>query len=318
MTLVLPNRRDVARRHTQQDLAAQNPSNPLSAPFGRPCSPCTNCKKGGAITDCSHCPSATTLYQFQFSDVGTLVTGLAGDGVLTYTVEWASGCLWESDDLPMFCGGGTDEFGFALEFGGTAIGDVTLTFSRRSGPTTCPGVTFVYKNIYPARCLCPLVMFLDDASVAGVNFYDLPCAVCVMPAYPQNCLWGPQSTCGCPQNWRVDIGGSVYETTSGPMSSHSVTAPPQTWCMWWTVAGPPYVLVYTDIIYQQSNAMVISSYSDKPGGTLLNPFAGATRTGVWTLVGAGGTCFGNCWNGVAIPRNFGPGPATVIPEHING
>lgn len=247
-TAQLFNRKDTNVRRPQHDLDAATTISDLFNPGGDPCDPCGDCKRGGVITECEHCRSATLQQRFTFPEVEKVVKGETPRVPTEYTLEWAEECTWESDNLPVTCDEDAeepDQYGFALVIAGRNPGEVALTFSRREGEA-CDEIEFTYRNFYPLKCLCPMLMFLDPESLAGIEAEDLPCSLCIEPFY-SGCVDPLLDDCECPDNWRILIGDETVVTTSGPLSPSGNTID-RNFCWWYTAsagAGGYYVVQAT-------------------------------------------------------------------------
>lgn len=314
-----PNRKDYSYRQPQHDLEAVPKVSDLFSPGGDPCDPCGDCLSGGPVGDCSHCRSAPLQYSFAFPNLSGLITG--GDQSLTsYTVDWATDCTWEGDDIPVACSG-TDQFGFSLEIAGRNPGDVALTATRRAG-SNCEDVTFVYRNFYPLRCNCPMLMFLDRESVSGIDADDLPCSVCIRVPR-MNCTAGSCEG-NCPRNWEITVGSVVIRTDSGPLSLEVGLGSTSLFdCYWWTTqpTGGLYTLVTVSETVDHSGPfdshnIVVAHYSDPPemtlsGGNWVSPFIGDPVSAQWnSSTGINGEgC--SCQDDLTLPLTAGAGASTI-------
>lgn len=324
----LHNRQDSDRRRPPHELATSSKRRGVTGSLDF-CNPCEGGKRGGIITQCEHCRSATKLFRFSFPDVRVLVSGSGTSSVQEYSVEWATDCVWEGDDIPINCGVGTDQFGWAIEITGKDPGEVSLTFRRRSG-SNCDEMEFTYRSFFPLKCRRPILMFLDSETLVGVEEDDLPCSLCVQPTY-ENCLYPTFDTCECPENWSIEIEPNIIRTNSGPLSGFN--AIDTNWCYWWTTSPGDdglYTLVTgTTVIniapHLRSVSLMVEQFSSigeaVPGifGSWNHPFWGLTALSRWLIeIDGSQLCPGGCWHGETLDRTTGPGPEEIVVEHLDG
>jgi len=143
---------------------------------------CEPLVRPGLLTDCGQFHEHHEFYEFELPTSISVLAGMSTIPSGGYQLTHDTGCIFESEEFDLACGGSPDTYVFQLNAGGRGIGNSSLSLVRTAG-TNCAPITLNYVNLQPFSYLGSTSMVLENFNdeVDG----DPPCAVCVRPGVPQ-------------------------------------------------------------------------------------------------------------------------------------